>query len=60
MAGRELIYEPDLPDKETILAAFKQLFGEESKGKVRRFSKSGLRYVPLSRGSTLIEQNRLF
>ena len=34
MAGRELVYEPDLPDRETIQAASKQLFGEE-KGKVQ-------------------------
>ena len=57
MAGRELVYEPDLPDKETIQAAFRQLFGEEGKGKVRRSSRSGLRYIPLSGGTTLIEQN---
>ena len=56
MAGRELVYEPDFPDKGTIQAAFKQLFGEE-KGKVRRFPRSGLRYVTLSGGTTLIEQN---
>ena len=57
MAGRELVYEPDFPDKETIQAAFKQLFGEGGEGKVQRFSRSGLRYVPLSGGTTLIEQN---
>ena len=57
MARRELVYEPDFPDKETIQAAFKQLFGEEGNGKVRRFSRSGLRYVALSGCTTLIEQN---
>jgi len=57
MPGRELVYEPDFPDKETIQAASRQLFGEEGKGKVRRFSRSGLRYVALSGGTTLIEQN---
>jgi hypothetical protein len=56
MAGRELVYEPDFPDKKTIQSAFKQLFGGE-KGKVRRFPRSGLRYVTLSGGTTLIEQN---
>jgi hypothetical protein len=57
MVGRELVYEPDFPSKETIQAAFTQLSGEEGKGKVRRFSRSGLRYVALSGGTTLIEQN---
>ena len=56
MVGQELVYEPDFPDKETIQVAFKQLFGEE-KGEVRRFSRSGLRYITLSGGTTLIEQN---
>ena len=32
MAEPELVYEPEFPDRETIQAAFKQLFGEE-KGK---------------------------
>jgi|SRR3990172_7263418 len=57
MAGQELVYEPDFPDRETIQAAFEQLFGEEEKGKVRRFSRSGLRYITLSGGTTLIDQN---
>jgi len=59
MPGRELVYEEDFPDKGTIQTAFKQLFGEEGKGKVQRFSQSGLRYVALSGGTTLIEQNPL-
>ncbi len=57
MAGRELVYEPDFPNKETIQAGFKQLFDEGGEGKVRRFPRSGLRYVTLSGGTTLIEQN---
>jgi hypothetical protein len=57
MAGRELVYEPDFPDKGTIQAAFKQLFGEHGEGKVRWFSRSGLRYIALAGGTTLIEQN---
>ena len=57
MPGRELVYEPDFPDRETIQAAFQQLFGDAGKGKVRRFSRSGLRYLPLSGGTILIAQN---
>ena len=44
MAGRELVYELDFSGKETIQSALKQLFGE-GKGNVRRFSRSGLRYL---------------
>ena len=57
MPGRELVYEPDFPNKEAIQTAFKQLFDEGGKVKVRRFSRSGLRYLPLSSGIILIEQN---
>ena len=57
MAGGELVYEPDFPDRETIRVAFNQLFGEE-KGKVRCFPRSGLRYLTLSGGTPLIEQNQ--
>jgi hypothetical protein len=57
MAGGELVYEPDFPDKEAIQAAFKQLSGQEGKAKVRRFSRSGLRYIALVGGTILIEQN---
>ena len=56
MAERELVYEPEFPDKKTIQSAFKQLFGGE-KDKVKHFQRSGLRYVVLSGGTTLIEQN---
>ena len=56
MVGREPVYERDFPDRETLQNAFQQLFGEE-KGRVRRFPQSGLRYVPLSAGTTLVEQN---
>ena len=56
MAKQELVYEPDFPDKDTIQSAFKELFGRE-KGRVRRISRSGLRYITLSGGTTLIEQN---
>ena len=57
MPGRELVYEPDFPNKKTIAAAFKELFDEGGKGKIRRFSRLGLRYLPLSGGTILIEQN---
>ena len=57
MSGRELVYEPDFPDRETIEAAFRRLFGEGDEGKIRRFSRSGLRYMALSGGTILIEQN---
>ena len=57
MPGRELVYEPDFPNREAIQAAFKQLFEEGGKGKVRHFSRSGLRYLPLAGGTILIEQN---
>jgi hypothetical protein len=57
MPGREWVYEPDFPDKVTIQTAFSQLFGEGGKGKVKRFSRSGLRYLALPGGTILIEQN---
>ena len=57
MPGRELVYETDFPNKESIQTAFHQLFDESGKVKVRRFSRSGLRYLPLSSGIILIEQN---
>ena len=57
MPGQELIYDPEFPDKEAIQTAFQQLFGEGGEDKVRRFSRSGLRFLALSGGTTLIEQN---
>ena len=56
MPKQELVYEPDYPDEEEIQGAFRELFSDE-KGTVRRFSRSGLRYLYLSGGTTLIEQN---
>jgi len=37
MAKRELVYEPEFPDEEEILSAFKDLFSDE-KGMIRQFS----------------------
>lgn len=45
----------DVPAPGIILVAFEKLFGG-GRG-VRRFSRSGLRYVELTEGATLIEQN---
>ena len=45
----------DVPEAGVILVAFEKLFGG-GRG-VRRFSRSGLRYVELAHGATLIEQN---
>jgi hypothetical protein len=45
----------DVPAPGVILVAFEKLFGG-GRG-VRRFSRSGLRYVELTEGATLIEQN---
>ena len=43
-------------EPETLLAAFEKLFGEKSRG-VRRFARSGLRYVKLADDAVLVEQN---
>ena len=45
----------EVPAAGVILVAFEKLFGG-GRG-VRRFSRSGLRYVELPEGATLIEQN---
>ncbi|HEV7892301.1 MAG TPA: hypothetical protein VGP08_16765 [Pyrinomonadaceae bacterium] len=45
----------DVPAAGVILVAFEKLFGG-GRG-VRRFQRSGLRYVELPEGATLIEQN---
>jgi hypothetical protein len=45
----------DVPTAGVILVAFEKLFGG-GRG-VRRFSRSGLRYVELTEGALLIEQN---
>ena len=49
---------PDLntPTEESILAAFEKLFKPGEPG-VRRFKASGVRYVNLSGGAILVEQN---
>lgn len=41
---------------EAIAAAFEKLFAEQGRG-VRRFARSGLRYVKLPEDAVLIEQN---
>ena len=48
-------HDDDAPAPGVILVAFEKLFGG-GRG-VRRFSRSGLRYVELTEGATLIEQN---
>ena len=48
-------HEADAPAPGVILVAFEKLFGG-GRG-VRRFQRSGLRYVELPEGATLIEQN---
>ena len=45
----------ELPTPGQILVAFEKLFGG-GRG-VRRFARSGLRYVELAGGSVLVEQN---
>jgi hypothetical protein len=45
----------DVPTAGVILVAFEKLFGG-GRG-VRRFSRSGLRYVALPEGAALVEQN---
>jgi hypothetical protein len=46
----------DTPSPEAILVAFEKLFDPVGQG-VRRFQASGLRYVNLSGGAVLVEQN---
>lgn len=53
--ARDESHEGDAPAPGVILVAFEKLFGG-GRG-VRRFSRSGLRYVALPEGATLIEQN---
>jgi hypothetical protein len=53
--ARDESREGDAPAPGVILVAFEKLFGG-GRG-VRRFSRSGLRYVELAEGATLIEQN---
>jgi hypothetical protein len=48
--------EPSIPSEESILAAFEKLFKQGEPG-VRRFQPSGVRYVNLSGGAILVEQN---
>ncbi|HEX5708365.1 MAG TPA: hypothetical protein VFX96_13765, partial [Pyrinomonadaceae bacterium] len=50
--GRE---ELDAPDARVVLVAFEKLFGG-GRG-VRRFARTRLRYVELSGGAVLVEQN---
>jgi hypothetical protein len=53
--ARNETHDDDAPAPGVILVAFEKLFGG-GRG-VRRFSRSGLRYVELTKGATLIEQN---
>jgi hypothetical protein len=46
----------DAPSPETILAAFEKLFDPVGQG-IRRYQASGLRYVNLTGGAVLVEQN---
>jgi hypothetical protein len=48
--------EPSVPTEESILAAFEKLFKPGEPG-VRHFQPSGVRYVNLSGGAILVEQN---
>jgi hypothetical protein len=48
--------EPNTPTEESILAAFEKLFKPGEPG-LRRFKPSGVRYVNLSGGAILVEQN---
>jgi hypothetical protein len=48
--------EPSTPSEETILGAFEKLFKPGEPG-VRQFKNSGVRYVNLSGGAILVEQN---
>jgi hypothetical protein len=48
--------EPSTPSEERILAAFEKLSKPGEPG-VRRFKPSGVRYVYLSGGAVLVEQN---
>jgi hypothetical protein len=48
--------EPNTPSEETILAAFEKLFKPGEPG-VHRFKPSGVRYMTLSGGAILVEQN---
>ncbi|HXG66266.1 MAG TPA: hypothetical protein VNO70_14285 [Blastocatellia bacterium] len=45
-----------LPGEDAILAAYEKLFTGEGRA-VRRFKHSGLRYVQLTGGAILVEQN---
>ena len=47
--------DEDIPAAGVVLVAFEKLFGG-GRG-VRRFSRSGLRYVELPGGAILVEQN---
>ena len=53
--GKAEPHESDAPAAGVILVAFEKLFGG-GRG-VRRFTRSRLRYVELTKGATLIEQN---
>jgi hypothetical protein len=53
--ARDEAHDDDVPAPGVILVAFEKLFGG-GRG-VRRFSRSGLRYVELTGGATLVEQN---
>jgi hypothetical protein len=54
--GKKKEREDDGLAREKVLAAFEKLFGKEGRG-VRRFERSGLRYVRLTDDTVLVEQN---
>jgi hypothetical protein len=54
--GEPSLPEPSTPTEESIRAAFEKLFKPGGSG-VRRFKPSGVRYVNLSGGAMLVEQN---
>ena len=56
MVNRDKKSEDAALSPKAILDAYEKLFSTESHG-VRRFEHSGLRYVKLSDGAVLVEQN---
>jgi hypothetical protein len=54
--GNSSFPKPNTPTEETVLATFEKLFKPGEPG-VCRFKPSGVRYVNLSGGAILVEQN---
>lgn len=55
MSGKNS-FESNLPSKDDILVAYEKLFTDGQRG-VSQFQPSGLRYLKLSEGVLLVEQN---